>query len=282
MANSVTYFAALKAAEHQLTTVQQDPSAAQFLLLESQHWTFTQLVQHYRDVMPTNQLSRYQQQVTRVSAGEPAQYVLGHAPFYGREFVVSPATLIPRVETEELVEWVLNSQSTTAQRVLDVGTGSGAIAVTLQAERPAWRVTGTDISAAAIAVAQRNVQTWAPAVTLAVGDLFAPVAGQRFDVIVSNPPYIDRTETAVMDDSVKRYEPQTALFAAHHGLAFYQRFALALPTVLTARGNFFAELGYQQGAAVREIFQTALPTAHVTIRQDLSGHDRMVRVELTE
>lgn len=282
MAKSVTYFAALKTAEQQLTATQQDPSAAQFLLLETQHWTFTQLVQHYRDSMPGDQLARYQQQVARVSAGEPAQYVLGHAPFYGREFAVNAATLIPRVETEELVDWVLTSQPTAAQRVLDVGTGSGAIAVTLQAERTAWQVTGTDISAAAIAVAQRNAQTWAPAVTLAVGDLFAPVQGQRFDLVVSNPPYIDRTETAVMDASVKRYEPQTALFAAHHGLDFYQRFAAALPTVLTARGNFFAEIGYQQGSAVREIFQTALPTAQVTIRQDLSGHDRMVRVELTE
>ncbi|MDT6981018.1 peptide chain release factor N(5)-glutamine methyltransferase [Levilactobacillus zymae] len=282
MAKLVTYFAALKAAQQQLSVAQQDPSAAQFLLQEAQHWTFTQLVQHYRDTIPDDQLATYRQQVARVVAGEPPQYVLGHAPFYGREFVVSPATLIPRVETEELVDWVLTSQPAGARRVLDVGTGSGAIAVTLQAERPAWQVTGTDISAAAVAVARQNAQALAPQVHLTVGDLFAPVAGRRFDVIVSNPPYIDRTETAVMDASVKRYEPQGALFAAHQGLAFYERFATSLATMLTPQGNFFAELGYQQGAKVRAIFQAALPTALVTVRQDLSGHDRMVRVQLTE
>ena len=281
MAKPGTYFAALKAAKAQLVAAKQDPSAAQFLLQEAQHWTFTQLVQHYRSEMPADQLTRYQQQVAQVAQGKPAQYVLGHAPFYGQDFLVTPATLIPREETEELVEWVLASQPATPLRVLDVGTGSGAIAVTLQAQRPKWQVTATDISAPAVQVARQNAQQLAPAVKFAVGDLLAPVTGQRFDVMVSNPPYIDRAELAVMDDTVKRYEPQEALFAADHGLAFYRRFAAALPTFLAPRGSFFAEIGYHQGAAVHDLFQTALPTAQVTVRQDLSGHDRMVRVQFT-
>lgn len=281
MANPKTYFAALKAAKAQLAAAGQDPSAAQFLLQEAQHWTFTQLVQHYRSVMSAEQLAHYQQQVAQVAQGKPAQYVLGHAPFYGQNFLVTPATLIPREETEELVEWVLASQPATPLRVLDVGTGSGAIAITLQAQRPKWQVTATDISAAAVQVARRNARVLAPTVQFAVGDLLTPVTGQRFNVIVSNPPYIDRQELAVMDASVKRYEPQSALFAADHGLAFYRRFAAVLPTFLLPQGNFFAEIGYHQGAAVRAIFQAALPTARVTIRQDLSGHDRMVRVQFT-
>ncbi|MFC6290597.1 peptide chain release factor N(5)-glutamine methyltransferase [Levilactobacillus angrenensis] len=278
MANTTTLMA-LKAAEHQLAAAGQETSVATYLMQEGQGWSFTQLVQHYREPLSADQLVVYQQQVDRVCTGEPAQYVLGHAPFYGREFHVTPATLIPRPETEELVEWLLQLPAT-PQRVLDVGTGSGAIAVTLKAERPTWDVTATDISAEAVAVAKTNAQALGTAVTFAVGDLLAPVAGQRFDVIVSNPPYIDHNELAVMDDSVKRFEPATALFAANHGLAFYQRFAQSLGDYLAPHGQFFAEIGYQQGPAVRQLFATALPQATVTIKADINGHDRMVRVQL--
>lgn len=274
-----TILMALRAAEQQLTAAGQETSVAAYLMQEGQGWSFTQLVQHYRDEVPPKLAATYQQQVDRVCAGEPAQYVLGHAPFYGREFQVTAATLIPRPETEELVEWVLQTPPGSVQ-LLDVGTGSGAIALTLKAERPDWTVMATDISAAAIAVARQNAQALHTPVTLAVGDLFAPVAGQRFDIIVSNPPYIDQAERPVMDDSVKRFEPATALFAANHGLAFYQRFAQALPDYLTPHGQFFAEIGYQQGPAVRAVFETALPQAKVTIKPDINGHDRMVRVQL--
>ncbi|AYM03642.1 peptide chain release factor N(5)-glutamine methyltransferase [Levilactobacillus yiduensis] len=274
-----TILMAIKAAEHQLTAAGQETSVAAYLMQEGQGWSFTQLVQHYRETLAGDQLATYHRQIDRVCDGEPAQYVLGHAPFYGREFRVTPATLIPRPETEELVEWLLQLPAT-SQRVLDVGTGSGAIALTLKAERPTWDVTATDISAAAIAVAQDNAQALDTPVTFAVGDLLTPVAGQRFDVIVSNPPYIDRSELAVMDDSVKRFEPATALFAANHGLAFYQRFAQLLGDYLTTHGQFFAEIGYQQGPAVRQLFATAFPQATVTIKADINGHDRMVRVQL--
>lgn len=282
MANPITYFQALREAEQRLTRDHQDPSAAQFLLLEGHQWTFTQLVQHYRDQVPSDEWQTYQQQILRVGRGEPAQYVLGHAPFYGRDFRVTPATLIPREETEELVEWVLASLPTPKARVIDVGTGSGAIAVTLQAERPQWQVTATDISTAALQVAQANAQRLASEVRFTSGDLLAPVQGQRFDAIVSNPPYIDRKELAVMDDSVRRYEPEQALYAADHGLAFYHRFAAVLTDFLAPKGAFFAEIGYRQGPAVQALFQQALPEATVTIRQDMSGHDRMVRVNLTD
>ncbi|MFC6260384.1 peptide chain release factor N(5)-glutamine methyltransferase [Levilactobacillus fujinensis] len=275
----LTFFQLLKAGEQQLTAAGQDASAAQYLLLEGQQWTFTTLVQHYREDVPTELTTSYQDQITRICAGEPAQYILGRAPFYGREFRVTPATLIPRQETEELVEWVL-SVAKPGLDLLDVGTGSGAIAISLKAERPDWTVTATDISAAAVTVAQQNAQQLQASITFAVGDLLKPVRGQRFDIVVSNPPYIDRAELPVMDDSVKRFEPDSALFADDHGLAFYRRFAAELIAVLRPGGQFFAEIGYHQGAAVREIFALALPTATVTVKTDINGHDRMVRVQL--
>ncbi|WP_125545968.1 peptide chain release factor N(5)-glutamine methyltransferase [Levilactobacillus lindianensis] len=280
MTNAHTYLTALRWGEDQLQVTSADSVAAQYLLLESHQWSFTQLVQHYRELMPSVEWETYQKQIARIAAGEPAQYVLGQAPFYGRDFRVTSATLIPRQETEELVAWILDDVVASDLHVLDVGTGSGAIAVTLKAERPEWTVTATDISAAAVAVARENATTQHADIQFEVGDLLAPVAGQRFDVIVSNPPYIDRSETAVMDDSVKRFEPDQALFAADHGLAFYQRFAATLAQYLTPNGQFFAEIGYRQGAAVRAIFETALPAATVTIRQDINGQDRMVRVQL--
>ncbi|WP_125573372.1 peptide chain release factor N(5)-glutamine methyltransferase [Levilactobacillus huananensis] len=280
MTNEYTYLAALRWGEDQLKETTADPAAAQYLLLGSHQWSFTQLVQHYREMMPNAEWATYQAQIARIVAGEPAQYILGQAPFYGQSFRVTPATLIPRQETEELVAWILDDVVAVSQRVLDVGTGSGAIAVTLKAQRPEWTVTATDISAEAVAVARENATAQHAEVTFAVGDLFTPVADQQFDVIVSNPPYIDRSETSVMDDSVKRFEPDQALFAADHGLAFYRRFAAELSQRLTPTGQFFAEIGYQQGAAVRAIFETALPTATVTIRQDINGQDRMVRVQL--
>lgn len=280
MAKTTTILMALKAAEQHLLAAGLETSVAQYLMQEGQGWSFTQLVQNYREPLTAQDLATYERQVVRVCAGEPAQYVLGHAPFYGREFRVTPATLIPRQETEELVEWILETTTDTAIRVLDVGTGSGAIALSLAAERPDWQLTATDISVAAVQVAQTNAQRLNVDVTFKVGDLLAPVMGQRFDIIVSNPPYIDRTELPEMDESVKRFEPQNALFAANHGLAFYQRFAAELRDYLVPGGQFFAEIGYRQGPAVREIFQTALPTATVTIKADIDGHDRMVRVQL--
>lgn len=280
MVNQPTYLVALRQGQTLLVGAKQDPSAAQYLLTEAHGWTFTQLVLHYRDTMPVAEYHTFQEQLQRVAAGEPAQYVLGRASFYGRDFRVTSATLIPRQETEELVSWILAGTRAAPLQVLDVGTGSGAIALTLKAERPAWQVTATDISAAAVAVARENAQRLTTPVTFATGDLFAPVSHQRFDVIVSNPPYIDRAETVVMDESVKRYEPEQALYAANHGLAFYERFAQELATYLLPGGQFFAEIGYHQGAAVKSIFTDALPNATVTVKTDINGHDRMVRVQL--
>ncbi|WP_125766047.1 peptide chain release factor N(5)-glutamine methyltransferase [Levilactobacillus mulengensis] len=279
MAKTTTILMALRAAKQQLAAAGQATSVAQYLLQEGQGWSFTELVQHYREPATPAFLTTYRAQVDRVCAGEPAQYVLGHAPFFGREFQVTAATLIPRQETEELVEWILASV-TTPISLLDVGTGSGAIAVSLKAEQPDWTVTATDISAAAVDVARANAQALAAPVTFAVGDLLAPVSGQRFDVIVSNPPYIDHTELPEMDESVKRFEPQGALFAADHGLAFYRRFAASIGDFLVPHGQFFAEIGYQQGPAVKAIFAAAYPQARVTIKADINGHDRMVRVQL--
>ncbi|AVK63421.1 peptide chain release factor N(5)-glutamine methyltransferase [Lactobacillus sp. CBA3606] len=274
-----TYFEAQRWASFCLKTAQLPTDNARFLLLGLTHLDQTQLLIHYRDQLPLADWRVFQAAVQRVIAGEPAQYVLGRAPFYGLELAVTPAVLIPRVETEELVDWILTDQAAQSElTLLDVGTGSGAIALALKQAQPTWQVTASDISAAALAVAKTNADRLKLAVNLVESDLFAALPPTPYEVIVSNPPYIATTERAVMDASVLNYEPQQALFAAHAGLAIYERLAQTVAQHLAPQGRLYLEFGYQQGPAVQALFEQALPTATVTRRQDLAGHDRMLRV----
>ncbi|MFC6181475.1 peptide chain release factor N(5)-glutamine methyltransferase [Lactiplantibacillus daowaiensis] len=274
-----TYFEAQRWASFCLKTVDLPQDAARFLLLGLTGLDQTQLLIHYRDTLPIADWQAYQAAIERVVAGEPAQYVLGKAPFYGLALTVNPAVLIPRVETEELVDWILTDSATmTAKQVLDIGTGSGAIALALKQNQPSWQVTASDISAAALAVAQQNAAELQLDVAFYQSDLFAQVPATKYDVIVSNPPYIATSETSVMDASVLTYEPQQALFAANDGLAIYEQLAAQVADHLAVNGRLYLEFGYHQGPAVQQLFTQALPQATVTLRQDMAGHDRMLRV----
>ncbi|VDG19134.1 peptide chain release factor N(5)-glutamine methyltransferase [Lactiplantibacillus mudanjiangensis] len=274
-----TYFEAQQWASFCLKTAQLPTDAARFLLLGLTKFDQTQLLVRYQEQVPATTWTAFQVAIDRVVAGEPAQYVLGTAPFYGLELSVNPAVLIPRVETEELVDWILTDlATTTTANVLDIGTGSGAIALALKQNQPTWSVSASDISTAALTVAQQNAAALKLSVTFMQSDLFATLPATKYDVIVSNPPYIATSETTVMDASVRDYEPQTALFAAHDGLAIYERLAATVADHLSPNGRLYLEFGYHQGPAVQQLFEQALPQAEVTLRQDMAGHDRMLRV----
>ncbi|HJG84768.1 MAG TPA: peptide chain release factor N(5)-glutamine methyltransferase [Weissella thailandensis] len=248
-----------------------------YLLTGMMDWNYAQLGNNLNTVLEDEKRLRFMVAVRAIKGGQPVQYALGHAAFYGREFQVDRRVLIPRQETEELVEWVLKDHpSNTKQRVLDIGTGSGAIAVSLNAERTNWDVTGTDISTDALTVAKENAQLYAPAVQLVQSDLFTDVTG-TFDIIVANPPYISRGEQSVMDESVVMFEPDVALYADDDGLALYKEMATDLLTFLKPGGAAYFEIGYQQGGKLVDLFGT-LPQVTVTLHQDLSGHDRMIKV----
>ncbi|HAT53660.1 MAG TPA: peptide chain release factor N(5)-glutamine methyltransferase [Lactobacillus sp.] len=257
------------------------PDLPATIMMDLFNWSRTQYLMRLREHLTTKQWQAYQRVVTRIAAGEPEQYVIGTAQFYGHSFKVTPDVLIPRQETEELVDWVLSDHDETPQRVLDIGTGSGVLAISLALNRPQWQVTGTDISQAAVQVAQQNADQFGVKIDWKIGDLYAPVAGERFDLIISNPPYISEAERPLMDDNVLDYEPHQALFAAHNGLALYERLAAGLAEHLTANGNAYFEIGFAQGAAVKRLFKAAMPMAEVTLKQDINGHDRMIRVRLT-
>jgi release factor glutamine methyltransferase len=188
--------------------------------------------------------------------GEPLQYITGEAEFYGLPFRVTPAVLIPRPETEHSVEKIIALCAGLERlRFVDVGTGSGAIAVGVAHEVPQARVTATDISAEALAIAHENAKRngVAERVRFLHGDLLAPVSGERFDVVASNPPYVSSNDRASLDVEVRDYEPETALFAGPDGLAIYRRLIPQAADALVVGGHIVLEIGYGQRDAITEL-----------------------------
>ena len=234
-----------------------------------------QLLTHDTDVLSAAQLSLWNALLERRLAGEPMAYILGEREFYGRVFVVNSNVLIPRPDTEILIDAVLAQYAVnTALTVLDLGTGSGAIAVTLAAERPAWQVSAVDISAEALLVAQANAEAHAPSVRLRQSDWFSAIAPhERFDLIVSNPPYIAAHDVHLTQGDV-RFEPRGALSDEADGLKHYRAIIAQAPQFLTTDGRIYLEHGFDQAVAVRELLHQANFTEIQTIR-DLAGHERV-------
>jgi release factor glutamine methyltransferase len=203
---------------------------------------------------------------------EPLAYITGTREFFGRPFRVTPAVLIPRQETETLVETALAQDG---GRVLDIGAGSGAIAVTLKLERPAWEVTAVDVSPAALAVAEENAEALGADVRFLLSDAFAELLGESFDLIVTNPPYIGRDEPLAPE--VGEHEPALALYGGETGLEFYQRLAREAAAHLNDGGLLMMEVGYRQASDVRALFEAA-GWEHVETVKDLTGVDRVVVV----
>ncbi|NMY43211.1 peptide chain release factor N(5)-glutamine methyltransferase [Pseudomonas sp. WS 5013] len=220
------------------------------------------------------QLAAFAALLERRRAGEPVAYILGHQGFWSLDLEVAPHTLIPRPDTELLVETALQLAPATSQRVLDLGTGSGAIALALASERGGWQVIGVDRIAEAVALAERNRQR------LKLGNAefrqsswFDGLAGERFGLILSNPPYIAADDRHLGEGDV-RFEPLSALVAGVDGLDDIRQIIAQAPRHLQAGGWLLLEHGYDQAEAVRELLAAAGFTA-VDSRRDLGGHQRI-------
>ncbi|WP_373471882.1 peptide chain release factor N(5)-glutamine methyltransferase [Carnobacterium alterfunditum] len=282
MQSKTTYREVLKWASSFLETCKREPTAAELLLKERLNWTKTDIMMHLNEEMPSDVKHQLLQDVSNHGSGMPVQQILGYGWFYERKFKVTKDTLIPRPETEEIVDNFLKGTSPDQKlTVLDIGTGSGIIGITIKKERPLFEVTATDLSSRALGVAQENAAILQAEVRFLAGDLTQPVKGETFDVIISNPPYISDDEISYMDESVLHYEPHLALFADNGGLAIYQRLAEETPAILNPGGEIFLEIGFKQGKKVQEIFQQAFPKAEVTIEKDMSGNDRLIRVKIS-
>lgn len=209
----------------------------------------------------------------RRAAGEPLQYITGEQEFMGRAFQVSPAVLIPRPETELVVEAALEVAAPDA-RIADIGTGSGCIAVTLALERPHAQVVATDLSAAALAVARANARSLGAELAFAQCDLLTGVGGE-FDLIVSNPPYVAQAELAGLQREVRDHEPQLALVAGPRGDEVYARIAPQAAARLRSGGWLVLELGFESEPMVRTLLDSAW--TETEIRRDLRGWARVLR-----
>jgi release factor glutamine methyltransferase len=226
----------------------------------------------------------YAAMIARRMRREPLAYILGHKEFYSLEFEVTPDVLIPRPETETVVSAALEFIRDCANpRVCDLGTGSGAIALAIAANAAAAQLIATDISAAALAIARRNAARLALAsrVQLRLGDCFEPLDGMgplgRFDLIVSNPPYISDDQIAGLAPEISVYEPRAALAGGYDGLELYRRLAPALRYHLEKNGSAIMEIGADQLAAVAELMRDAGATSIKAV-DDLAGVARVAVV----
>lgn len=220
------------------------------------------------------QLAAFAAMLERRRAGEPVAYILGHQGFWSLDLEVAPHTLIPRPDTELLVETALQLAPATPLRVLDLGTGTGAIALALASERGGWQVTGVDRIAEAVELAERNRQRLG--LTNAVfrqSSWFDGLAGERFGLILSNPPYIAASDRHLGEGDV-RFEPLSALVAGADGLDDIRQIVAQAPQYLEAGGWLLLEHGYDQAAAVRGLLAAAGFT-RVDSRRDLGGHERI-------
>ena len=267
---------ALQGAVQRLRQAGVDDPVRDARLLLAHVWGLApdRLTLHLPDPLPDTVVHSFDAVIARRCAREPVSHILGRRAFWGRDFIVTPDVLDPRPETETLIETAL---ATPFVQVIDLGTGSGAILLTLLAERPQAQGLGVDVSAPALAVAARNAQAlgvgarvrWVQSDWLAAVD-------ERADLVVCNPPYIDAAEIATLAPEVRDHEPHLALTPGPDGLAPYRSLVQQVPRCLVAGGAFIVEIGWQQGPAVAALFRDA-GFQSVAILRDLGGKDRVVR-----
>lgn len=215
--------------------------------------------------------------ISRLAQHEPIQYILGYSDFCGLRFAVTPATLIPRPETSELVEWI-TADTTGSASILDIGTGSGCIAISLASKLKRANVNAWDISSEALAVAQRNNRSNGTGVTFSRVDILNHTPqGEKFDIIVSNPPYIKELEKAEMEPNVLNWEPHTALFVPNDDpLLFYRTIATKGLSMLTPGGRLYFEINRAHGEETTAMLRT-LGYTGIELRKDIAGNDRMIK-----
>ena len=247
---------------------------AEILLAHAWNLTRSQLLARAGEPVPGDVIARFTDACARRAMGIPVAYLLGRREFWSLEFEVSPAVLVPRPETELLVQRAFELLGTRQATVADLGTGSGAIAIALAHERAAWNLTGTDVSIEALAVARRNGERLVPGrIEWLHGDWFAPLSGKRFDALVSNPPYIAADDPALRSDGLA-HEPQAALTPGGDGSAALATLINRAPGHLVEGGWLALEHGESQGEFTRAAL-VARGFTHVTSHRDLAGHERV-------
>lgn len=282
-----TVFEALSWASSFLVENGRDENAARLLMQHILNTNYSGVMMKMHDEIGEEDFTQFDRIVHEHAKGRPVQYITSAEEFYGRRFKVDESVLIPRPETEELIVGTLKRMKNlfgenTNLRLADIGTGSGAIAVTMKLESPNLTVTATDISESALQTAKNNAESLGANIDFRLGDLTAPISNEKWDIVLSNPPYISFDEAKDMSEVVLDYEPHSALFAEEEGLILYRKLAENLPNLVNKPALIGVEIGYTQGKAVETFFKNSFPQAKVEVVKDINKKNRIVFCEIHE
>ena len=264
--------------EEKLIAQGEEAESLSFVYRSLKNLSFTDFVFALQQEVTEEEKQFVEEIYKKLAAHIPAQYIIGHADFFGMQLKVDERVLIPRPETEELVKLILTENLKDNLRVLDIGTGSGAIALALAKNRPDWSVTATDISQDALELATENSKRQDLNLSFIKSDCFSEISS-KYDIIVSNPPYISRADEVEVGLNVLHSEPHLALFADEDGLAIYRRIAEDSKDYLNDGGKIYLEIGYKQGQSVPDLFRKNFPEKRVRTLKDQFGQDRMVVID---
>ena len=264
--------------EEKLIVQGEEAESLSFVYRSLKNLSFTDFVFALQQEVTEEEKQFVEEIFKKLAAHIPAQYIIGHAEFFGMQLKVDERVLIPRPETEELVELILAENLKDNLKVLDIGTGSGAIALVLAKNRPDWSVTAADISQDALELATENANVQNLNLSFIKSDCFSKISS-KYDIIVSNPPYISREDQEEVGLNVLHSEPHLALFADEDGLAIYRRIAEDSKDYLNDGGKIYLEIGYKQGQSVPDLFMKNFPEKRVRTLKDQFGQDRMVVID---
>ena len=264
--------------EEKLIVQGEEAESLSFVYRSLKNLSFTDFVFTLQQEATEEEKQFVEEIYKKLVAHIPAQYIIGHAEFFGMQLKVDERVLIPRPETEELVKLILAENPEMNLSVLDIGTGSGAIALALAKNRPDWSVTAIDICQDALELAMENAKAQNLNLSFIKSDCFSEISA-KYDIIVSNPPYISREDQEEVDLNVLHSEPHLALFADEDGLAIYLRIAEDSKDYLNDGGKIYLEIGYKQGQSVPALFRQHFPEKRVRTLKDQFGQNRMVVID---
>ena len=264
--------------EEKLIAQGEEAESLSFVYRSLKNLSFTDFVFALQKEVTEEEKEFVEEIYTKLANHIPAQYIIGHAEFFGMQLKVDERVLIPRPETEELVELILAENPKDNLKVLDIGTGSGAIALALAKNRPDWTITAADISQDALDLAMENANNQGLTLFFIKSNCFSEISS-KYDIIVSNPPYISREDQEEVGLNVLHSEPHLALFADENGLAIYRRIAQESKDYLNDGGKIYLEIGYKQGQSVPALFKENFPEKRVRTLKDQFGQDRMVVID---
>ena len=264
--------------EEKLIAQGEEAESLSFVYRGLKNFSFTDFVFALQQEISVEERQFVEDIYRKLANHMPAQYIIGHAEFFGMQLKVDKRVLIPRPETEELVELTLAENPKENLKVLDIGTGSGAIALALAKNRPDWKITAADISQDALDLAMENANNQGQSLSFIKSDCFSEISS-KYDIIVSNPPYISRVDESEVGLNVLHSEPHLALFADEDGLAIYRRIAEESKDYLNDGGKIYLEIGYKQGQSVPALFKENFPEKRVRTLKDQFGQDRMVVID---